>query len=352
MQSGHSIIAGEAAISGSPFSERLFPAGYAASMLQSLLKALTRLGLRIFFKPLIGSGMPLSFQRRWLALLTRTAPGPKGVERSEVRVGDVAMTRFRSAGPDVLAVGPLPPAERDAVLFIHGGGFMLGGGRTYHGFAAWIAAVTGADVYLAGYRLAPEHPHPAPGDDLFAAYVALLELGHAPGRIAIVGDSAGGALAAGLTLALPEMDVPSPAALVLISPFLDLSLSGASIAERALADPLISRRFAASGGRAHAGTLRRSDPRVSPLFADLRRLPPTLIQVGTDEILHDDSVRFADRAWAAGVEVELQSFEGMFHDFQALAASLHESRAALEGIAAFMHLRFEPRADGNATPVR
>jgi epsilon-lactone hydrolase len=234
----------------------------------------------------------------------------------------------------------VPASGREAILFVHGGGFVNGGGSTYVGFASWVAAATGADVYLPDYRLAPEHPYPAPLDDLFAAYSAVLELGHEPARTAIVGDSAGGALAIGTALTLPEMDVASPAAVVLFSPMLDLSLSGASIAANARRDPMISRAMIDDGGRAHAGGLRRSDPRVSPLFAELRALPPILIQVGSEEILLDDSIRFADRAWAAGVEVELQRFEGMWHDFQGLAATLHVAREALDDVAAFLKRRW------------
>lgn len=305
-------------------------------MLQSLLKALTRLTLRVLLKPVLGSRLPIGMRRRWLSAMSRAAGRPGGVERQELWVGEVPMLRLRARSE---AVGPVSPTERDAILYVHGGGFTLGGGATYAGFAAWVAEVSGADVYMPDYRLAPEHPHPAPADDLFAAYRSVLELGHPPQRTAIAGDSAGGALAVGLALVLPEMDVSSPAALVLISPWLDLSLSGASVGERAGRDPVLARGFLESSGRAHAGELRRSDPRVSPLFADLANLPPTLIQVGSEEILLDDATRFADRAWAAGVEVELQRFDGLWHDFQTTAATLHEARGALDDIAGFLRRR-------------
>ena len=307
--------------------------------MQPLLKALTRLVLRISFKPVIGSRLPLGLQRRWLSALTRSAGRPRGIEECEIDAGGVPVVRLRASGA-APRVGPAPLAERDAILFVHGGGFILGGAGTYRGFAAWVAEATGADVYLADYRLAPEHPHAAAGDDLFAAYSRLLELGHEPGRTTILGDSAGGALATSLTLTLPEMGVPSPAALVLLSPWLDLSLSGASITANARRDPMLTRAFLERGGRAYAGTMRRSDPRVSPLFADLAdRLPPTLIQVGSEEILLDDSTRFADRAWAAGVEVELQRFDGLWHDFQGFAGVLSASRGALDDLAAFLGRR-------------
>ncbi len=136
------------------------------------------------------------------------------------------------------------------------------------------------------------------------------------------------------------MNVPSPAALVLISPWLDLTLTSASVAANARRDPMLRRGWLEQSARAHAGELHRSDPRVSPLFADLTTLPPTLVQVGSDEILLDDSTRFADRAWAAGAEVELQRFDGWWHDFQASAGELRAARAALEDVAGFLKRRF------------
>lgn len=305
--------------------------------MQTLLKAITRGFLRLLFKPVIGSRLPLGLQRRWLAVLSRMSGRPRGVAVQELWAGETSTLRLR-AEPEGM-IGPAPAAERDAILFVHGGGFTHGGGSAYAGFAGWVAEITGADVYLPDYRLAPEHPFPAPIDDLFAAYRGVLELGHSPSRIAVLGDSAGAALGVGLALTLPEMNVPRPAALVLLSPWLDLSLSGASIAANARRDPLITRRFLESGGRAHAGELRRADSRVSPMFADLHGLPPTLIQVGSDEILLDDSVRFADRAWGAGVEVELQRFEGWFHDFQSTAGMLRPAREALEDVSAFLSRR-------------
>ena len=307
------------------------------SQMQALLKALSRLSLRLSFRPVIGSRLPLSFQRRWMAVLTRMVAGPGGIERSDLWAGPVRVARFRKPLED--AVGPVDPADRDAVLFVHGGGFQIGSGDTYAGLAGWLAEVTGADVYMPDYRLAPEDPQPAPTDDIFAAYRAVIGLGHAPGRLAVVGDSAGGALAVETVRSLPEMGVPSPAAMVLISPWLDLSLSGASIAEVGSRDPVLRTAWLQRAARDHAAGLHVDDPRISPLFAELRKLPPTLIQVGTDEILLDDSTRFADRAYAAGVEVELQRFEGFWHDFQIYARYLTGAREALDDVAAFLDRR-------------
>ncbi len=321
--------------------------------MQRLLTSGSRLFLRTFVKPVLGSKLPPAVRRRWLATVLRIARPPKGVERSELWAGDVRMLRLRAAGGDgaVADVGPIDAAQRDAIMYIHGGAFVAGGDDAYAGFASWLALYTGADVYLPDYRLAPEHPQPAATDDLFAAWQAVLELGYDPARSAFAGDSAGGGLAVSTALLLPEMDVPSPAALVLISPFLDLSLSGSSMVEKAADDPMLSAALLHPAAVSYADGLNLTDPRISPLFAELRRLPPILIQAGTDDILIDDSTRFADRAWAAGVEVELQQFPGMWHDFQTQARLLEVSRGALEDIAAFLRRRAPtfPRATSTGT---
>jgi acetyl esterase/lipase len=305
--------------------------------MQSLLTALSRLSLRLFFKPVIGSRLPIGLQRRWAEAMTRVLGGAGGVERSELWAGELSIQRFRPAGA---GVGPVDPSARDAILYVHGGGYEIGGGGMYAGFATRIAALTGADVYLPDYRLAPEHSQPAPTDDAFAAYRAVLELGHDPRRTAVVGDSAGGGISVSTVRSLREMGLPGPAAMVLISPWLDLSLSGASVSLVGRRDPMLRREWLERGARGHAAGLHLDDPRVSPLFADLRTLPPTLVQVGTDEILLDDATRFADRAYAAGVAVELQRFDGLFHDFQLFALLLRSSRGALDDIAAFLRRHF------------
>jgi len=303
--------------------------------LQTFLKALTRLILRAFFKPFIGPPFPVAFQRRWLAILSGSAPGPKGIETSDVWAGEVRIARFREGvGP-----GPAEPAERDAVVLVHGGGFVAGSASSYAALAGWIAKTSGADVYVPEYRLAPEHPHPEPTDDVFAAYRAVLDLGYSARRTAVIADSAGGALAVSTVRTLPEMNVPSPAALVLLSPWLDLTLTSASISANARRDPMLRRSWLEQSSRSYAAGLHRSDPRISPLFADLSTLPPTLIQVGSDAILLDDSIRFADRAWAAGAEVELQRFEGWWHDFQASAGTLRPARDALVDVSSFLKRR-------------
>ncbi len=307
--------------------------------MEKLLTALSRLSLRLFVKPVLGSRLPIGFQRRWIEVMTRVVGGPGGIESSEIWAGELCIKRLRRTEPG--SVGAVDASGRDAILYVHGGAFEVGGGEMFVGFASWLASVTGADVYLPDYRLAPEHTQPAPTDDLFNAYRTVLELGHDPGRTAVIGDSAGGSLAVTTVRSLREMGQPSPAALVLISPWLDLSLSGASVSTAARRDPVLRRDALASAARNHAGGLHLDDPRISPLFAALRTLPPTLVQVGTDEILLDDSTRFAERAYAAGVDVTLQRFDGLFHEFQLFAKLLRTSRGALDDIAVFLKRQFD-----------
>ena len=304
---------------------------------QTVLRWIVRLSMRAFARPILSAGTPLGFGRRALELLALGAGiPPKGTTVGQLSAGGVPVSLVR-----VEPSTPQAPNERHAILYCHGGGFILGSPRTFQNIAAHLAARAGADVHLVDYRLAPEHPYPAPVDDVFAAYKTMIERGHDPRRIAIAGDSAGGALAVSATLVIAEMDLPKPAALVLISPFLDLGLSGASHAGKARTDPVLKRDFLLRGARDHAGGLSLTDPRVSPIYAALAGLPPTLIQVGEDEILLDDAVRFADRAWAAGVEVELQRFPRLWHEFQVHAGILEESTNAIGDIAAFLARNWE-----------
>jgi acetyl esterase/lipase len=301
-------------------------------MTQSLLKRVYRLFLRWFYRPFLGPPFPLSFQRTFVRLSAKTIPGAGGVERSPLRSAQVPMLR--------VAAGRDDPESRSALLWLHGGAFVLGSAGSHAGLGGHIAKAAGADVYLPDYRLAPEHPFPAAVDDSFSAYRAMLARGHDPARVAIGGDSAGGTIAILAAIAIQEMDVPAPAALVLISPVTDLSLSGSSVSTRARSEAILRRQWLEFGYRSFAGPLALTDPRLSPLYADLRGLPPTLLQVGEREILLDDSLRWADRAWGADVEVELQRFPGMWHDFQIQAGMFADSARAVGDIGAFLQRRW------------
>lgn len=246
-------------------------------------------------------------------------------------LGGVAVERVEGGG----GAGPAP-----AILYLHGGAYVLASPRVYRPLTSSLARASGAVVHAADYRLAPRHPLPAALDDALACYRALLEDGLEPGRIAIAGDSAGGGLCLATALAIRDRGLPAPAALVAISPWIDLGLTGASIAAKARVEVVLRRGWLRSSARAYRGDAAAEDPRCSPLHADLAGLPPLLVQSAADEVLISDSERLAERARAAGVDVELEVWDDVFHVFQNYPRSLPEAERAIERIAAFLARRW------------
>ena len=225
------------------------------------------------------------------------------------------------------------------VLYLHGGGYVIGSPRSHRHLAAAIAGAAGASALLLDYRLAPEHPFPAAVEDATAAYRWLLDQAIAPERIVIAGDSAGGGLTVATLLALREARVPLPAGGVCISPWVDLTCSGASYATKAAADPIVRRAGVEEMARAYLGATPPRTPLASPLFADLRGLPPLLIHVGSDEVLLDDAVQLAERAKAAGVDATLEIYDRMIHVWHWFLPMLDEAQTAVEAIGRFVRSR-------------
>jgi acetyl esterase/lipase len=227
-------------------------------------------------------------------------------------------------------------ADDTVVLYLHGGGYVIGSPDTHRNLTTRLALALGAAVFSADYRLAPEHPHPAASDDAVAAYTGLLDAGFAPDHIAIAGDSAGGGLTIATLMLLRDRGVPLPVAAVPISPWTDLSLSGDTMRTLADVDPMVSeaglRRMAEWF---LAGTDAR-DPIASPLFADPQGLPPLFVMVGECETLLDDSRGFADRAQQAGVDCRLEVYPEMIHVFPAFAGITPEGDAGVDDIAEFL----------------
>lgn len=232
-----------------------------------------------------------------------------------------------------------PPAARAgaALLYLHGGGYTIGSPRSHRHLAAAIGRAAGASVLLPDYRLAPEHPFPAAVEDAVSAYRALLDRGHAPARTVIAGDSAGGGLTVATLLALRDRKLPLPAAGVCISPWVDLTCSGASYGEKASSDPIVTREGVSEMARAYLGAADARAPLASPLFADLAGLPPLLIHVGSEEVLRDDAVALADRAKAAGVDATLEIWPDMVHVWHWFLPMLDEAGAAVDGIGRFIY---------------
>jgi epsilon-lactone hydrolase len=289
----------------------------------SLRAALVRAGLRWFTKhprPTVAAARAsVRAAQAWVP-----AP-PAGTQVSAIDAGGV---------PGELITTPASQPDRH-VLYLHGGGYVTGSPALYRHFTGRIAAATHARVLVLDYRLAPEHPFPAALDDAFAACRWLAGGKADPQRTVVMGDSAGGGLALALLLKLRDNGHDSPAAAVALSPWTDLALSGASLVRNARSDPMLNlvdtRLFADS-------YLASADPRhpyASPLYGNPAGLPPTLIHVGSDEILRDDAVRMAEKMRAAGCHVEIEVWPRMPHVWHLFAPVLPEANVAIRRIGAF-----------------
>jgi epsilon-lactone hydrolase len=234
-----------------------------------------------------------------------------------------------------------PEAHEDrVVLYLHGGGYVMGSLNSHRDLAGRVSRAAGARVLNVDYRLAPEHPHPAAVDDATAAYRALLAEGYDSGDVAIAGDSAGGGLTVATLVALRDQGDPLPAAGVCISPWVDLEGIGDSMTTKADVDPMVQRDPLVRMAGFYLGDLHPRTPLAAPLYADLSGLPPLLIHVGTAETLLDDSTRIAERAREVGVDVTLELWDEMIHVFHAFAPILPEGQQAIEKIGEFLRARW------------
>src|SRR5215469_16349153 len=268
----------------------------------SLRSEAVRLGLRWMIKRRNCLELSVQQHRQFASAAERLVPDPPPT--TETRRLDTEGVRGE------LVTTPFSQPHRH-VLFLHGGGFIIGSPSLYRHVTWRIADSARARVLAADYRLAPEHPFPAALDDAVSAYQWLLASGAEPRRIAVMGDSAGGGLVFSLMLRLRDEGIALPAAAVALSPWTDLALTGA--------DP--------------------RTPYVSPLYGDPAGLPPTIIQVGSDEVLRDDAVRMADRMRAAGCHVELEIWPRMPHVWHVFVPLIPEARRAIERVGAFVRER-------------
>jgi len=259
-------------------------------------------------------------QRRLLRELLSAQPLP-----AEVTVAAAALGGVRTAEITVDGIEP-----RHVVLYFHGGVYVMGDAFLVADLASQVGRRTSAKVISVDYRLGPEHPYPAAVDDALAAYEALLDDGTAPSDIAFAGESAGGGLAIATLVNARDHGLPLPAAALVMSPYVDLTLSGATMETKRAVDPLLSpealraRVFDYTAGHDAALGL------ISPIFAEVSSLPPLIIQAGTHEVLLDDAVRLAQRASTADVEVTLDITPRVPHVFQAYHPILDEAAAALD----------------------
>jgi monoterpene epsilon-lactone hydrolase len=253
-------------------------------------------------------------------------PVAPDVQQNPVEIGGVA-------GVEVTIQGN---QAENVILYFHGGVYVIGSAASSVPLVGDLVRRTGAKAITLEYRLAPEHPYPAAVEDARAAYEGLLAQGIAPAQIALAGESAGGGLAVAALIALREADVPLPSCGYLMSPYVDLTLSGETLAEKWELDPLLTPDGLRARVPDYVAGADAADPYISPIFGDLRGLPPLLIQVGSHEVLLSDALRLAGRAAKSDVAVTLDVTPGVPHVFQAYAGVLDEAGAALDRASDFL----------------
>jgi monoterpene epsilon-lactone hydrolase len=280
------------------------------------------------------------------------AARPRATEIAQMRLDADARGKAFGLPPDV-TVQPVsangvraewtstPDADlSSAVLYLHGGGYVICSLVSHRHLMAEVGRAAGTRTLAIDYRLAPEHPFPAPVEDTVAAYRYLLDSGLRPRRIALAGDSAGGGLVVGALLAMREAGLPLPACGWCISPWVDMEALGQSFADRAEADPTVQKATIQMMAQWYLGGADPRHPHAAPIHGDLRGLPPLLIQVGAAETLLDDSVALARKAGAADVPVELQIWPEMIHIWHIYFPMLSAGRRAIASGGSFVRNAF------------
>ena len=269
---------------------------------------------------------PVPKMRKRLDQLGRLARAARHVSIEEKSVAGIHAEWYR------------PPQAKPGklLLYLHGGAYALGSCDSHRKLVTHMAWEGNIEAVMPEYRLAPEHPFPAGLDDAVAVYKELLDAGYAAADIIIAGDSAGGGLSVATMLQLRHQGLPLPGGAILISPFLDMSATGESMKTRASRDPWFRPDEIEVVVRYYCPGEDVRNPLLSPVFANVAGLPPTLIQVGDDEILLSDSTRFADKMKTAGVDVEIEVFPEMWHVFQLFVGKMPESKAAVKKIGAWI----------------
>jgi len=278
----------------------------------------------------------------------RSRPIPKDLSMEEQRANFEQVASFFPVPPDVRRepvdaggvsaewVTAPGAADDKVILYLHGGGYVMGSINTHREMISRLSRAASARALAIDYRLAPEHPQPAAVEDSTAAYRWLVSTGVDPARLVIAGDSAGGGLTVATLVALRDAGDPLPAAAVCLSPWVDLECLGESMTTKVEVDPMVQREGALEGAKAYLGDAHPRTPLAAPLYADLTGLPPLLIQVGTAEVLLDDSTRLAEHARSAGMEVILEPWDDMIHVWQFFAAMLPEGQQAIDRIGGFI----------------
>jgi monoterpene epsilon-lactone hydrolase len=303
-----------------------------ASFKHNMLKGV----LNMLSLPMYWKLPPVNHLRSILETSTMAATLPWGVN-------------FEKLEFDLFSAEWLMPNEvknERVLLYLHGGGYVIGSPHTHRALAGKIAKGILANCLLIDYRKAPENPYPAALDDSCEAYKYLLDQGYQPEHIIVAGDSAGGGLAVALQYELRDFHIPLPGCTVLLSPYLDLTGTGASVEENAKNDRFLDvfemRRWAEMYADGHDF----SDPMISPLFGDVSGLAPTLIQASESEVLYDDSVRFARKLEEAGVDVVFQTWKGLIHWWH-MFGGMPEAKEAIDKVIDFINIMHADKVSGS-----
>jgi acetyl esterase/lipase len=295
-----------------------------SGMREGVTAVLLRAVCNVLWRPALSPRVSVAQQRRRLRRLTRVSPPLRRLDIEQSTCGGITGEWLRPAGANASAHSDA------AILYLHGGAYCIGSPATHRAITRRLAEASGLPVFAADYRLAPEHPFPAAVDDAVAAYTALQETG----PVVIAGDSAGGGMALAAALAARQKNLRPPVALVLVSPWVDLALT--NLADEKTRDPLLTSSWLAACARHYLAGSDARAPLASPLFADLRGLPPTLIQYGADELLRGDATRLHEALLAAGVAVRSEAVRGRWHVFQMHAGLLPSADAAIARAARFL----------------
>lgn len=270
--------------------------------------------------------LTLAEQRAEAELFGRLAVEPDGIEFEYADANGVR----------VLMIKPVDADERHVIQYLHGGGYQKCSVESHRNMVGHIAKAAGAVAVSVDYRLTPEHRHPAQVEDSLTVYEWLLDSGHTANEVVLAGDSSGGGLALGTALALKDLARPLPAAVLAVSPWTDMSISGKSMSSRAGADITTNSAYLYMLRDSFVSEDQRSDPRASPLCGDLAGLPPIYLMAGDDEILRDDAIRFGAKAIAAGVDVTFDIVPEMQHILIKAVGNLPESDAGIARVGVFL----------------
>lgn len=295
-----------------------------AGIRERLAAPLLRLAVRMVLRPALSARIPIARQRGWLRQLARFTLTAGDIDIQAGVEGGASGERLRPRGPG-------NAQAKATILYLHGGGYCVGSAATHRAITSRLTRATGLRVFAADYRLAPEHPFPAAVEDSISAYRSLSGIG----PVVIAGDSAGGGLALATAHALRQRQIAIPAALVLLSPWVDLAPS--AIPDQAPpGEAMLSARWLNDCAKSYLAGQDATTPLASPQHGDLRGLPPTLIQAGADELLHDQAVTLNDALREAGVAVRCEIVPARWHAFQLHAGMLPSADAAIERAGQFI----------------